>query len=171
VTLTVSLAILVVNFGTSIVSPGLSIIAEEFNVSVEVSILAISLYLIGFAAGPLFAAPLSEEYGRNALYIPFMVVFILLQIGVARAQTIGGLLALRFLSGVAVSPPATLGAGTITDVLTRQPADSRYGILGWNKLSVSPYSLSAPLSARFSVPLLVATSLRTLVGDGRFGYS
>ena len=68
-TLTVSLAILVANFGTSIVSPGLSIMAEEFNVSVEVGILAISLYLIGFAAGPLFAAPLSEEYGRNALYV------------------------------------------------------------------------------------------------------
>jgi MFS transporter, DHA1 family, multidrug resistance protein len=68
------------------------------------------------AAGPLFAAPLSEEYGRNALYVPFMAVFIILQIGVALVHNIGGFLVLRFLSGVAVSPPATLGAGTITDV-------------------------------------------------------
>jgi MFS family permease len=70
------------------------------------------------AAGPLFAAPLSEEYGRNRLYIPFMAVFIVLQIGVARVQNIGGFLVLRLLSGVAASPPATLGAGTITDVLS-----------------------------------------------------
>ena len=45
-----------------------------------------------------------------------MIVYIILQIGVARVQNIGGFLVLRFLSGVAASPPATLGAGTITDV-------------------------------------------------------
>lgn len=45
-----------------------------------------------------------------------MAVFIVLQIGVALVHNIGGLLVLRFLSGVAASPPATLGAGTITDV-------------------------------------------------------
>jgi len=48
VTLTVSLAILVANFGTSIISPGLQNIAQDFGVSLEVGILAISLYLIGF---------------------------------------------------------------------------------------------------------------------------
>jgi hypothetical protein len=48
VTLTVSLAILVANFGTSIVSPGLQDIATDFGVNIEVGILGISLYLIGF---------------------------------------------------------------------------------------------------------------------------
>lgn len=47
-TLTVSLAILVANFGTSIVTPGLQEIAKEFGVSLEVGVLGISLYLIGF---------------------------------------------------------------------------------------------------------------------------
>lgn len=74
------------------------------------------MILTVLASGPLFAAPLSEEYGRNALYIPFMAVFIVLQIGVALVHNIGGFLFLRLLSGIAVSPPATLGAGTITDV-------------------------------------------------------
>jgi MFS family permease len=66
------------------------------------------MILTVLASGPLFAAPLSEEYGRNA--------FIVLQIGVALVHNIGGFLFLRLLSGIAVSPPATLGAGTITDV-------------------------------------------------------
>ena len=48
VTLTVSVAILVANFGTSIVSPGLQSIAKQYGVSLEVGILAISLYLVGF---------------------------------------------------------------------------------------------------------------------------
>jgi hypothetical protein len=51
-TLTVSLAILVANFGTSIVSPGLEDIAEVFGVSLEVGILGISVYLIGFGRHP-----------------------------------------------------------------------------------------------------------------------
>jgi len=46
-----------------------------------------------------------------------MGVFFVLQIGVALVQNIEGFLVLRFLSGVAASPPATLGAGTITDVV------------------------------------------------------
>ena len=50
-----------------------------------------------------------------------MAVFIILQIGVARVQNIGGFLVLRLLSGIAASPPATLGAGTIIDVLRGPP--------------------------------------------------
>lgn len=52
VTLTVSLAILVANFGTSIISPGLPDIAADFGVGIEVGILSISLYLIGFGMYP-----------------------------------------------------------------------------------------------------------------------
>jgi len=51
-TLSVSLAILCANFGTSIVTPGVVIIAEDFGVSFEVGILGISLYLIGFGTYP-----------------------------------------------------------------------------------------------------------------------
>jgi hypothetical protein len=42
------MAILVSNFGTTIVSPGLQDIASDFGVGTEVGILGISLYLIGF---------------------------------------------------------------------------------------------------------------------------
>jgi hypothetical protein len=55
VTLTVSAAILVANFGTSIVSPGLEDIAEVFGVGLEVGILGISMYLIGFGKGLLLS--------------------------------------------------------------------------------------------------------------------
>jgi hypothetical protein len=48
VTLSVSLAILVANFGTSIITPAVPIIAEEFGVGFEVGVLSISLFLIGF---------------------------------------------------------------------------------------------------------------------------
>lgn len=59
VTLTVSAAILVANFGTSIITPGLRIIATDFQVSIEVGILSVSLYLIGFGTSHLPPAHLS----------------------------------------------------------------------------------------------------------------
>jgi hypothetical protein len=52
----VSLAILVSNFGTTIVSPGLQDIAMDFGVSMEVGILGISLYLIGFGMAISFSS-------------------------------------------------------------------------------------------------------------------
>jgi hypothetical protein len=125
------------------------------------------------AAGPLFAAPLSEEYGRNALYIPFMAVFIVLQIGVALVHNIGGFLFLRLLSGIAVSPPATLGAGTINDVSPPSASSliTRYGNRDSSKLLECQLSLLVPLSDLFSVPSSEDMSLRMSVGDGQFGSS
>jgi hypothetical protein len=40
------------SFGSSVILPGIGSIADEFNVSKEVTILCISLYVLGFALGP-----------------------------------------------------------------------------------------------------------------------
>ena len=40
------------SFGSSIILPAVGSIAEEFSVSKEVTILCISLYVLGFALGP-----------------------------------------------------------------------------------------------------------------------
>lgn len=47
-------------FASSVFSPAVSKVAEEFDVGVEVSTLGIALLLFGFGLGPLFWAPLSE---------------------------------------------------------------------------------------------------------------
>ncbi|KAG2028245.1 major facilitator superfamily domain-containing protein, partial [Suillus americanus] len=42
--------------------------AKTFNVSHEVTILGISLFVTGLGTGPLLVGPLSEVYGRNVVY-------------------------------------------------------------------------------------------------------
>ncbi|EEB97669.1 hypothetical protein MPER_02970, partial [Moniliophthora perniciosa FA553] len=42
--------------------------AEEFHVSHIVTILTISLFVVGLGVGPLVVGPLSEVYGRNIIY-------------------------------------------------------------------------------------------------------
>lgn len=53
------------SFGSAIVAPGAPYAAAEFDVSNEVITLTISLYVLGFALGPLIWGPLSENIGRK----------------------------------------------------------------------------------------------------------
>ena len=47
-------------------------VAMQFGVSTEVGILGVSLYVLGFATGPIVWAPLSELKGRKLpLYVTF----------------------------------------------------------------------------------------------------
>jgi hypothetical protein len=55
----------VVGFASAIDSSALRPASQEFGVSEVTESLATGLYLIGFGAGALFAAPLSETLGRN----------------------------------------------------------------------------------------------------------
>lgn len=51
-------------------------ISEDFHVGHEVSILGISLYVLGLGLGPLLIGPLSEVHGRNPIYrISYLVFF------------------------------------------------------------------------------------------------
>ncbi|EGP83275.1 uncharacterized protein MYCGRDRAFT_106071 [Zymoseptoria tritici IPO323] len=52
-------------FASAVYSPAVYEVAREFNVGTQVSLLGISLFLIGFGIGPLVWAPLSEVYGRK----------------------------------------------------------------------------------------------------------
>lgn len=76
-----------------------------------------SIYLLGFAFGPLALAPLSELYGRLPLYNICNVLFLIFNIACAVAPNLGALLAFRLLAGLAGSCPVTIGAGSIADMV------------------------------------------------------
>lgn len=62
----VSLYTFVSPLASSMMAPGLPEIAEHFNIHSETIIaMTLSIFLITFAIGPLFLAPLSEIYGRT----------------------------------------------------------------------------------------------------------
>jgi len=52
-------------------------VAKQFQVSKEVAILGVSLFVLGLGLGPLAAGPMSEVYGRNAVYrLSFSLFFV-----------------------------------------------------------------------------------------------
>ena len=54
-----------ITFASAIYSSGVQQIAHDFDVSIEVSTVGISMVVFGFGLGPLVWAPLSEVYGRK----------------------------------------------------------------------------------------------------------
>src|SRR3978361_3429 len=99
-------------------APGAAALAREFHItSSTITSLTVSIYLAGFAVGPMVIAPLSELYGRLVIYHTCNVIYIGFIIGCALSKNTGMFLVFRFLAGCASSGPLTVGGGTVADVV------------------------------------------------------
>jgi multidrug resistance protein len=76
------------------------------------------VYILGYAAGPLFIAPLSEMYGRAPIYHISNVFFLIFTIGCAVSNSLNMLIVFRLLAGVAGSTVITIGGGTFGDLFS-----------------------------------------------------
>ncbi|KAI5124039.1 hypothetical protein M0805_003868 [Coniferiporia weirii] len=105
-----------VSFSSSSYSGGISFTVEDLHISQEVAVLGVSLYVLGFALGPLLFAPLSEMYGRRLIFMCTYGPFTLLHMGGALSQNVATLLATRLLGGIMGSSPLTNAGGAISDM-------------------------------------------------------
>ena len=117
-----SKATLAVAFVSSAYSGGIGEILKTFNIGEEVATLGISLFVLGFAIGPLLWAPMSELYGRQILFFGTYAMLTAFNAGAAGAQNIQTLLILRFFAGAFGSSPLTNAGGVIADMF---PASDR----------------------------------------------
>jgi hypothetical protein len=112
-----SMLSLITPLGSSMFAPGVPQVMQEFhNFSPELATFVVSVYILGFAFGPLVVAPLSEIYGRTPVYHTSNVLFLVFTIGAAESKSMGMLIAFRLLQGLAGSTPITIGSGTIADM-------------------------------------------------------
>lgn len=101
--------------------PGIHEVATDFDVhSDTISTLAITLYSLGLALGPMFISPLSETYGRLPVYHVTNTVFLVFLVATALSRTISQFIVFRVLSGLVGGTPMALGGGTIADVTVPQ---------------------------------------------------
>jgi multidrug resistance protein len=104
-------------FSSSIIAPAIRTFSAEFGVTnASVGAMPVSIFLFGFAVGPLFLAPLSEIHGRAIVLVLSNAFFCAWQVGCALAPNIGSLIAFRALAGVGGSACLTLGGGVIADL-------------------------------------------------------
>ena len=96
------------SFGSSIFSAGTLVVARQFGVSGEVGILGVSLYVLGFAMGPLLWGPLSELKGRRLPMLISMFGFTIFQFAVATAKDLQTIIICRFWAGFFAAAPLAL---------------------------------------------------------------
>ncbi|RYP28640.1 hypothetical protein DL767_007122 [Monosporascus sp. MG133] len=117
---------------SSIFAPGISFINRDFhNTSQYLAAFSISVFVLGFAFGPLFLSPLSEIYGRRLILNLSNIFFVAFNLGCALAPNLNGLIAMRLLAGIGGSACLTIGSGVISDLFLpeqRGLAISVYGV-------------------------------------------
>ncbi|KAI0011032.1 MFS general substrate transporter [Xylariaceae sp. FL0662B] len=104
-------------FSSSVLAPAIKYLNAEFrNADATKGAFPVSIYLLGYAVGPLFLAPLSEIYGRAPVLTASNIFFCLWHIGCALAPSLDALIVFRFFSGVGGSGCMTLGGAVIGDL-------------------------------------------------------
>jgi len=102
-------------------APGVPDVMRDFNSTSDLlSGFMVSVYVLGFAFGPLIIAPLSEMYGRLPLYHCCNFFFIVFTIAAAVAGGMAQFVVFRFFMGCFGGAPMVLGGGTIADLIPRE---------------------------------------------------
>ncbi|KAL3447782.1 major facilitator superfamily domain-containing protein [Aspergillus insuetus] len=107
-------------FDSAIFSPSSRNVAEYFGVGLEVAVLSSTMYIIGYASGPLLWAPLSELSGRRPGIIIAMLGFGIFNTAVAVAKDIQTLMICRFFSGIFGSSPLAVVAAVFAELYDNQ---------------------------------------------------
>ncbi|KAI0885720.1 putative MFS multidrug transporter [Annulohypoxylon maeteangense] len=96
---------------SSMFAPGVPQVMKEFNNNDDlIADFVVSVYVLGFALGPMFLAPMSELFGRIWIYHATNVGFIVFSVLCAESSSVSMLTACRFFQGLFGAAPITIGA-------------------------------------------------------------
>lgn len=87
------------SFASAIYSPGIPQITHHFHVGAEVGVVGLSLYVFGYATGPVIWGPMSEIIGRRIPLLIGIVGFSLFSVAGATAKDIQTLMLSRYFAG------------------------------------------------------------------------
>jgi DHA1 family multidrug resistance protein-like MFS transporter len=116
--ITTAAVLMVVNATMASSSPSgcLRSISKELHVGEEAAGLVITLFLLGYCAGPLLFAPLSEFYGRRWVFYITFSLYLIFNFLCAFAPNFAALLVGRFLAGTFASAPLSNAPGVLADI-------------------------------------------------------
>ncbi|GJP94089.1 multiple drug resistance protein [Aspergillus niger] len=111
-----------VSMASSAYAGSIDQVIEHFNIGTEVATLGVSLFVLGFAIGPLVWAPLSELIGRQLVFFVSYMGLAVFSAGATGSKNPWTIIILRFFAGSFGSSPLTNAGGLIADVF---PAEQR----------------------------------------------
>ncbi|KAI9368747.1 major facilitator superfamily domain-containing protein [Aspergillus egyptiacus] len=144
----VSLATMIVALASSIFSAAIPPLMATYGISREVGTLGVSLYVFGFATGPLIWAPFSELKGRRVPLLLSMFCFSVFCFATAVSKDIQSILICRFFAGFFGACTLTLSGAVSSDML-----DSHVFVFSMVGFCITVFSgpLLAPVIGGFMV--------------------
>lgn len=104
-------------FASSNLAPALGFMETDFHEKNQTKgAMPVSIFLLGYAVGPLFLSPMSEIYGRRIILVGSSAFFCVWLIGCALAPSLDALIVFRFLCGIGGSACQTIGGAIIADL-------------------------------------------------------
>ncbi|KAK9412770.1 putative Major facilitator superfamily (MFS) profile domain-containing protein [Seiridium unicorne] len=141
-----SAVIAAVSFGSSVFGPAAKATAAEFDVPVIVMRLAVALWILGFAAGPVVFGPLSELFGHVPVFAMAVVGLSIFQIPIAVGQNVQTVLVCRFFSGVFGSGAFAVVSGMYVELYEPIP---RGVALGMSSICINLGATIAPMAGAY----------------------
>lgn len=112
---------LITPLASSMFAPGVPDVLRDFrSSSTTLAEFVVSVYILGFAVGPLLISPLSEIYGRRPVYVVCNAMFIVFTVACAVAHSLDQLIIFRFFAGCFGVCPVTLGGASISDLIEQK---------------------------------------------------
>ncbi|KAJ5381201.1 uncharacterized protein N7496_003629 [Penicillium cataractarum] len=182
----VSLAAIFSPLSSNIYFPALGLISKELNVSISLTTLTVTVYMIVQGLAPSFWGSFSDVLGRRMIFIGTFVVYIIANIALGVSNNYGELMAFRALQAAGSAATISIGAGVIGDITTSAERGGLVGVFGGVRMlgqGIGPVFggiLSEYLGYRsifwfltilsgfslFSILFFLPETLRTVAGNG-----
>lgn len=121
-------------FMSSTYSGTIDQVVSNLHTNVELATAGLSLYVVGFALGPLLWAPLGEMFGRQVILFISYGAFTAFNAGTIAATNIQTVLIMRFFSGTFGASALTNPAGVIADMF-----DARQRGVAMSTFAMAPF--------------------------------
>ena len=110
--------------------PSLPAIGQALDASTAAVQLTISSYLLGFAVGQILYGPLSDRVGRRPVILAALVLYVAATVVCAVAQTIGILIAVRFVQALGGAGCIVLARAAVRDLYSGERAGRELSLMG-----------------------------------------
>jgi DHA1 family bicyclomycin/chloramphenicol resistance-like MFS transporter len=109
--------------------PGLPRLTSDFDAGASVGQATLTACLLGLAVGQLFVGPLSDRFGRRPPLLVGLVLYCLVSLACAGAQSVWVLVALRLVQGLSGSAGIVVARSVVRDLVAGVEAARLYSIL------------------------------------------
>ncbi|XMB29121.1 multidrug effflux MFS transporter [Paenibacillus sp. BR2-3] len=109
--------------------PALPALSSYFGTTAALVQLSLTFFLLGLALGQLIAGPLSDVYGRRLPLLIGMMIYAISSLLCAFVPSIGLLIALRFVQGLAGSVGVVISRAAVRDLYTGSELTKFFSLL------------------------------------------